>query len=1036
MNIDISSLIPGIAFVPYILFTIFGFNQRKREGIRLSFVYYMCVMAIWSFGSFMMHANTGFLSTLFWNRFMVTGMFGGPITIFHSFLELSGTKKKRYNFILYTGYCIYVFLLYLNFTGRIVSDAGFIDGIFYYTLADGSFIAYILSYSFILFGIYLLIRELAHADDPYLERKLKLPLIGTIIMLAGVLTNLYEPFGRFPIDLFASTINAFFIFYAIYKYRLVNYSAFVLQAILYFILVTVCGFFFYGILYWIFPPTREIPMDRAIIPFFFLGIIAALIFVPLRNSALSLMEKIYFGKRFKYYQNLGGFLDNLTTIVELEVLGSATVQRIVELFDIEWAFMLVLDYSTRNYRISAQVGLPLDEDTQREFLLKRSNPFMEMIAHTQRPLLSQNMEIKTGVTIQGTEMHPSLVMPLQFKERTNGCLVLGRCREKEFYDQFDIEMIEILGSQSSMALENAISFERLRRQQKRLQDLNKEIIISRNKLEAFFDGITAPISIQDINYNIITINYSGSRYCGKTYDELVGKKCYKAFFNRNKPCENCMAQDCLHMQIPFQSELTDEITGSTFSNHFYPISVPDESQKIFLEFFQDITQQKKLQKELVQSEKLAGIGTLASGIAHEINNPLTGIIGTAELLKDDIGNNPEQAEYVNDIINYAQNAAEVISELKTYTHKEQHKTQSVLIHEIIETSLKMAGRGMQLTGVTVEKDFQNDITIQADPVELQQIFLNLIINAVQSMQGNGTLTITTRINGDLGLISIKDTGEGIKKQNIDKIFNPFFTTKAPRQGTGLGLSITQQIVAKLGGRIMVKSQPESGTEFSIHFPLSEEETQRIRFVHAVTSQQLEDIFFLQRKILVGEKGYLEETIRRAIDEKAFHILAYRGLQPVGTVSCITPEMSGALPIEKHFKLNGEKSDKRCVEIDRLAVVHEERGSIVPLGLMTLSYLYAKSQKVEKLFLDVFSDEKKYIAMYNKLVFHVLGEYKAPLPVTVMSLDYMTDYEKKAARMEQFVKPFMKRLVKHVDFNESDKELIFKAVEMVTSEQIH
>jgi PAS domain S-box-containing protein len=1034
MIIDISSLIPGIAFVPYILFTIFGLNQRKREGIRLSFIFYMSLMAIWSFGSFMMHADTGLITPLFWNRFMVTGLLGGPITIFHSFLELSQTQKKRNNIILYLGYLIYAFLLYLNFTGRVVSDAGFRNGRFYYTLADGAFVAYVLSYSYLIFGIYLLMREIARSSDMYLRRKLKLPLIGAIIMLMGVLANLYEPLGRYPIDLFAATVNAFFIFYAVYKYRLVNYSAFVVRSILYFILVTISSFAFYIVFYWIFPPLRSIPMDRAILPFFLLGIIAAVIFQPLRNSTLSLMEKIYFGERFKYYQNLGGFLEDLTTIVELEVLSTVTLKRIVDIFDIEWAMMLVLDYSTRNYRISAQTGLEIDARTEKRFRIPRNSPFIGMIAHAQGPLLNQNSEITSNLNIDGYVLVPSLVMPLHFKERTNGCLLLGRRRQKEFYDQFDIEMIEILASQSSMALENAISFERLHRQQKRLQELNRELIISKNKLEAFFDGITTPISIQDINYNIITINFSGARYCGRTYEELVGKKCYQVFFNRNKPCESCMAQDCLHMQIPFRSELTDEKTGSTFDVHFYPISVPDESQKIFLEFFQDISQQKKLQEELAQSEKLAGIGTLASGIAHEINNPLTGIIGTAELLKDEIEEGTEQREFVEDIITYAQNAAEVISELKLYTHKEKHKTEDVHIADIIDTSLKLAGRGMQMGNIDVEKRFSDDIVIQADPVELQQVFLNILINAVQAMEGRGRLTITSRISDQQGIISIADTGRGISTQHIDKIFNPFFTTKGPRTGTGLGLSITHQIVAKMGGRILVESTPNQGTEFILYFPLSADEVRRIRFVHATTPSRLEDVFYIQRKILVGEKGYLAETIHRSIDEKAFHILAYRGLQPVGTVSCITSEMTGTLPIEDHFRLNGEKDSKRCVEIDRLAVVHEERGSIIPLGLMTLSYLYAKSQDIEKLFLDVFSDEKKYIAMYHKLGFHVLGEYRAPLPVTVMSLDYMTDYEKKKARMEQFVKPFMKRLVQHLDFEESEREIILQAVQKVTSSQ--
>jgi N-acetylglutamate synthase-like GNAT family acetyltransferase len=124
--------------------------------------------------------------------------------------------------------------------------------------------------------------------------------------------------------------------------------------------------------------------------------------------------------------------------------------------------------------------------------------------------------------------------------------------------------------------------------------------------------------------------------------------------------------------------------------------------------------------------------------------------------------------------------------------------------------------------------------------------------------------------------------------------------------------------------------------------------------------------------------------------------------------------------------------KKCVEIDRLAVMKEERGSIVPLGLMTLAYLFARADGAERLFLDVFSDEMKHIGMYRKLGFQIIGEYTAPLPVTVMMLDYRTDYEKNTRAMEHFVKPFMSRLVRRLDFSETERQRILETVESITA----
>jgi len=1032
MIFNLSSFIPAIAFILYMLFTAFGLYQIKRERIHWPFIGYMFLMALWSFGSFMMHSNTGIMTPLFWNRVMMVGMLGGPVTIFHSILDLFEEKNQKYNFIVYIGYLIYGFLLFLNFTGHIVLDAYFIGDTFHYKLAKGSAVAYVLSYMLLIFGIGVLLRELYRTEIDILKKKFRLPIFGALIMLGGVLANLYEPVGRYPLDLFTATINAFIIFYAIYKYRLVHYSAFVIRAILYLVLVIISAFIFYGIIWASFKMMRKIPFQYTFLLSLFLGMVAAIIFQPLRTGTLSVIEKLYFGKRLDYYRSLKNFSDTLSTMVELELLGESTVRKVVETFNLEWSIMFVLDYTTRNYRVIAKQGEAVEGMEEEKLIINRNSPLVKILMKYSEPLYGAQIQeaILVHLPQRTIELMPSLILPLRFKDKLNGFLCLGECRGKEYFDQFDAEMLEILAGQCSLAVENAISFEKLRKQQKRLQQMNKELIISRNKLEAFFDGITTPISIQDINYNIITTNYATSRYFKKPFKSIIGKKCYQVYFGRNKPCENCMAQDSLHSQLPFNVEMVYEPTGMTFSVHFYPISVPEGSEKIFLEFFQDITQQKRLQEELIQSEKLAGIGTLASGIAHEINNPLYGIIGTAEIMLEEVSSNLSLMEYTKDIIRYAQGAAEIIKDLTTYSRKEEMEEVNLNLVETIENSLKLASRGMNFKQITLKKNYCELPAIEASPGELQQVFLNLIINAVQAMDGKGELSVVCRLEGGNAVVMVKDTGPGIEKKNLENIFNPFYTTKEPGRGTGLGLSIVYQIIYNMGGRISVESTPGVGTTFILYIPISKAETKKIRFVHAHTQKELEDVFFLQRKILVGEKGYLEETIRRGEDEKAYHILAYKGLQPVGTVSCLAESMFPVLPLEEHFKLGNLKKGRHCVEIDRLAVLKEERRGTIPLGLMTLAYLYAKSENVDRIFLDVFSDEKKYINMYKKLGFHVIGEYEWLLPVTVMMMDYRTDYEKKTQRLEHFVKPFLARLLNRIDFEEEEKQKVIKAMQTI------
>ena len=959
MILDASSLIPALSFIVYIVFIVFGIYSRK-EKVDSSFLLYMFFMALWSFGSFMMHANTELFTPLVWNRVMQVGMFGGPISFLSMMIYLSGTEKKRYRVFLYIGYIMFIYLLYLDISGKVVVDAGFNQDGFYYSLGSGAIIAYSILYFFFILSIFLLMRQLQMSDNKFKKKTLRLLIIGAIIVLVGVVGNLYRPIGKYPIDLLASTINAAIIFFAVYKYRLVHYSSTVLNILLIFFVSILTSLLFLFFFVPVFHLDQSVPFERVLFLAIVLGFITSIILSPLRTTALSFLERIYGGKTFTYYQNLRLFSASLTSIVEMETLGNLTIEKITSTFGLEWAMMLVNDFNDRNYKLNVAKQLPfggLQIDGQDQLIsLKRGSEIVRIFSVHQGTGKNEiqylyTPQVPIPLTLEKGEvsetLNASLVLPLKFKDRLNGFIVLGPQIDKDYYNQFDMEMLQLLAVQCSVALENAITFEGLKQQQKRLQNINNQLEISRNKLEAFFDGITTPISIQDINYNIIEANYAARRYFEKSAEELIGNKCYKAFFNRDRPCLECMAQDCLHTRLPFNAERQDVKGLLTFSLNFYPIPVPKTAAPIFLEFFQDISKQKTLQDELIQSEKLAGIGTLVSGIAHEINNPLGAILGTADLMLPEAPEGSKTQEYTQDIIRYAQNAAEVIRDLMLYSRKTKSTPDMMNVVTVLENSLKLAMRGIDFGSITIRKNYNQTGEIQANTTELQQVFLNLIVNAVQAMNGDGILTLIVKQEDADVIVTVKDTGTGIKKQNLDKVFNPFFTTKDPGAGTGLGLSIAHHIVSKLGGRIIIDSEERQGTTFQIILPVANMEQNKIRFVHAKDQRQLEDSFYLQRKVLVGEKGYLEETIHRSEDERAFHLLAYKGMQPVGTTTLHFSEIEGEIPIQSNFSLSDYLDGSPYAEIDRLAILKEERGSIVPFSLMVLSYLYIRGKGVEQ-----------------------------------------------------------------------------------------
>jgi len=421
---------------------------------------------------------------------------------------------------------------------------------------------------------------------------------------------------------------------------------------------------------------------------------------------------------------------------------------------------------------------------------------------------------------------------------------------------------------------------------------------------------------------------------------------------------------------------------------------------------------------------MAGIGTLAAGIAHELNNPLAGIAGTAEIILSEVEEDSVLKEYAEDILTYSMNAADVIKELSVYTRKEEKQLQDVDLVRILEFSLRLATRGIDSQEIHVQRNYHALPHIKGNESELQQLFLNLIVNAIQAMEGRGHLTLSCREENGSVYVTVQDTGCGIPHEHLNQIFTPFFTTKPPGTGTGLGLSNCFSLVEKMSGRFQVKSTVGEGSSFTVIFPVTEAGRTAIRF-NLVRDDEtaLNDIFYLQRKVLIGEKGYIEESIHRDSDEDALHILAYRGIHPVGTVSLLPSDKFWPLPVAENFDISNFIPAKQSGEIIRLAVLPELRGTTVSIGLIMLVFLLARTLKIDNLVIDVFKDDKKTINLYKKFGFVEVGEYTSPAAVTVMVLNGHSSMERDEAKLRRFVKPLYKKLIPMFDFGDYTDKII-------------
>jgi signal transduction histidine kinase len=253
----------------------------------------------------------------------------------------------------------------------------------------------------------------------------------------------------------------------------------------------------------------------------------------------------------------------------------------------------------------------------------------------------------------------------------------------------------------------------------------------------------------------------------------------------------------------------------------------DEIGKLAISFNQMAEGLKSSQGQLIQSGKLAAVGELGAGIAHELNNPLTGILGYAQYLIEktkkidfNIDNFKACVRQIEYIEKEAQRCKNIVQSLLKFSRKSYDKFESLNINQIIEDTLSLVGHQLTMNNITLIKELEPDLKeIIGNGNQLQQVFTNIIINAQQAMSNKGELRIETRNKDGSIEIEFADTGCGIPEENLNKIFDPFFTTKKDWRGTGLGLSISYNIIHDHKGSIDVKSEVGKGTTFSITLPV-------------------------------------------------------------------------------------------------------------------------------------------------------------------------------------------------------------------------
>jgi len=251
----------------------------------------------------------------------------------------------------------------------------------------------------------------------------------------------------------------------------------------------------------------------------------------------------------------------------------------------------------------------------------------------------------------------------------------------------------------------------------------------------------------------------------------------------------------------------------------------DEFSRLAMAYNRMLSEIVTRQEQLVQSGKMVAVGTLTSGIAHELNNPLNNIGLTVEALSEDFDAYADQDKrrMLDQIYTQVERASSTVRNLLDFTRKDPSACTSLDVWDSVRAAVRLVGNEAMLAGVGWEVEPNSSLPrVRANPHDLQQVFVNLFLNAIQAMPGGGALSVSAAVDrGNYVRVDVSDTGTGIPAEHLDEIFDPFFTTKKPGEGTGLGLSVSRSILEKLGGHIAVQSEPGQGTLFSVYLPRAE-----------------------------------------------------------------------------------------------------------------------------------------------------------------------------------------------------------------------
>ncbi|MEK6679872.1 MAG: ATP-binding protein [Nitrospirota bacterium] len=589
-------------------------------------------------------------------------------------------------------------------------------------------------------------------------------------------------------------------------------------------------------------------------------------FHPIKNNKGEVIGSIFVGLPEKAFTEIRR--ENLRSISIAAIFGSAVALVII---------LIITQRITKPLKLLAS-GIKEIEKGNLDVCIPVADKGKTEDELTRLTLAFNDMVKALKIQIEETSL---LLKSIEEKNRellqTNRALQSSKEQLEVAYEEAQTQSEELESANEELRILN----EDLDKKTKELLDVNKRLkteeetaSLTRNELQSIFDGIQDNIIFFDLDYNIIKANTAFFNKFPFDKKDLSTKKCYQLLQKRDTPCEVCAVRDTYNTKTTnFREERgTSEKIIQKFA---FPVKNSSGILTGVVEHIKDVTDQRMIEQQLIQAEKLTSLGEMLSGVAHELNNPLTGIIGFSELIleKEPL---PDIKNSISKINKEALRCKKIVQNLLTFARRHAPEREYININDIIHMALELREYDLNVNNIKVVTSLDLNLPMtMADSFQIQQVFLNIINNAQHAMiehEGKGMLTISTSFKNDIITIRLSDTGPGIAPENLSRIFDPFFTTKGVGKGTGLGLSISYGIIKEHGGRISVASKLEEGAAFTIELPVIQAEA-AVSEDAAVKDEEKEEKKITKKSniIVVDDEPVILELIKEILSKEGHHV---------------------------------------------------------------------------------------------------------------------------------------------------------------------